>query len=333
MKKKKWTVLTLYIGLLVVLGVIIYAVPSLLGLLDRTYITEYGEVQVTDDVSDAWIVRDDTVYGAKENSDVAALVKEKKLVKGKSQVLSMKSGGNNTLGPKYMNLKQKLGDAMKSTNGYCVGGGFVTFTADGEEGTLTPSVLDKLTEDDLKSIGNDSIDLTVSSCSEGQPLFRVTKNGRWWLVFFTDEATAKKYAVGAEIRTTMNDKAVDTTVRSVDSIKGTDQVRIVLSCKEYHPSYLTERKVSLSNRIESDKGLLVQEESIIKVNGQKGVLVKNKVGRNYFVPIKIKASDGETAAVYEDLYMNSKGEFVETLNNYDEIVQSPSKSDIKEAKK
>lgn len=331
--KKKWTVLTIYIGLLAVLGVIIYAVPSLLGLLDRTYITEYGEVQVTDDVSDAWIVRDDTVYGAKENSEVAALIKEKQLVKGKSQILSMKSGGNNTLGPKYMNLKQKLSDAMKSTEGYCVGGGYVTFTADGEEGTLTPSALDKLTEDDLKSVGNDSIDLTASTCAEGQPLFRVTKNGRWWLVFFTDKGTAKKYVVGSGIRTTLNEKTVDTTVRSVDSVKGSDQVRVILTCKEYHPSYLTERKVSLSNVIESDKGLLVKEESIIKMNGQKGVLVKNKVGRNYFVPIKIKASDGETAAVYEDLYMNSKGEFVETLSNYDEIVQSPSKSDIKEAKK
>lgn len=331
--KKKWTVLTIYLGLLVILGVIIYAVPSLLGLLDRTYITEYGEVQVTDEVSDAWIVRDDTVYCAKENSDVAALVKEKQLVKGKSHILSMKSGGNNTLGPKYMNLKQKLGDSMRDTSGYCKGSGYVTFTADGEEGTLTPSALDKLTESDLKSIGNDNIDLTVSSCSEGQPLFRVTKNGRWWLVFFTDKESAKKYTVGSAIRTTLNEKTVDTTVRSVDSVKGEDQVRVVLTCKEYHPSYLTERKVSLSNEIESDKGLLVKEESIIKVNGQKGVLVKNKVGRNYFVPIKIKASDGETAAVYEDLYMNSKGEFVETLGNYDEIVQSPSKSDIKEAKK
>ena len=68
------------------------------------------------------------------------------------------------------------------------------------------------------------------------------------------------------------------------------------------------------------------------MKGKQGVLVKNKVGEIYFMPVKVKASDGETAAVYQDLYMDDSGSFVETIGNYDEIVRLPSKRDIREAK-
>ena len=236
--KKKWIWWGIYIIAVILLAVIIYVVPSLMGLLDTTYTIESGTVQVKDSVDDAWIIRDDTVYSAKEDASMDALVK------------------------------------------------------DGA---------------------------------------RITKNGTWWLVFFADADQAKKYTVGGKVQTTLEDKTLETTVRSVQ--KDGDRRRIVLSCKEYHPSYRTERKVSLENVTESDTGLLVETRSIVKIKDREGVLVLDKVGRKHFTPIQIKASNGETAAVYEDLYMNSNGEFVETVNNYDEVVKSPSTKDIKEAKK
>ena len=260
-----------------------------------------------------------------------ALVKDGTLVKGKSRVAALKAGGSQTLGPKYMKLSHKLGKSMKATDGTVPSGGYVSYSADGYEGTLNPSVLDKVTEKTLKSVGNDSLDLSGSSCAAGQPIFRITKNGTWWFVFFADADQAKKYTVGGKVQTTLEDKTLETTVRSVQ--KDGDRRRIVLSCKEYHPSYRTERKVSLENVTESDTGLLVETRSIVKIKDREGVLVLDKVGRKHFTPIQIKASNGETAAVYEDLYMNSNGEFVETVNNYDEVVKSPSTKDIKEAKK
>lgn len=329
--KKKWIWWGIYIIAVILLAVIIYAVPSLMGLLDTTYTIESGTVQVKDSVDDAWIIRDDTVYSAKEDASMDALVKDGTLVKGKSRVAALKAGGSQTLGPKYMKLSHKLGKSMKATDGTVPSGGYVSYSADGYEGTLNSSVLDKVTEKTLKSVGNDSLDLSGSSCAAGQPIFRITKNGTWWLVFFADADQAKKYTVGGKVQTTLEDKTLETTVRSVQ--KDGDRRRIVLSCKEYHPFYRTERKVSLENVTESDTGLLVETRSIVKIKDREGVLVLDKVGRKHFTPIQIKASNGETAAVYEDLYMNSKGEFVETVNNYDEVVKSPSAKDIKEAKK
>ena len=60
--KKKWIWWGIYIIAVIILAVIIYVVPSLMGLLDTTYTIESGTVQVKDSVDDAWIIRDDTVY-------------------------------------------------------------------------------------------------------------------------------------------------------------------------------------------------------------------------------------------------------------------------------
>lgn len=331
--KKKWTLPAIYVAAVVILAVIIYAVPSLLGLLDTTYLAEYGDIKVEDSVDDAWIVRDDVVYGAKKNATVDAAVKEGTLVKGKGRVLNMKFEGSGSLSMKYANLKLKLGDAMKYTTGLAGRSGYVSFSADGYEGELNSSKMDKLTEKQLSKVKNNNVDLSATTCASGQPLFRITKNGAWWLVFFVDKNAAKKYSVGSTVETTFDDVTVNTKVRSVDKADEKGQsYRVVLTCKEYTEKYLSTRKVSLTNVTESDNGLLIEERSIVKMNDQQGVLVKDKVGKLHFTPIKEKASDGENVAIYEDLYMDDQGQFVETVSNYDEIVRSPSKGDVKKAK-
>ena len=78
---------------------------AVMGLLDTAYTIESGTVQVKDSVDDAWIIRDDTVYSAKEDASMDALVKDGALVKGKSRVAALKAGGSQTLGPKYMKLQ------------------------------------------------------------------------------------------------------------------------------------------------------------------------------------------------------------------------------------
>nr|WP_288809763.1 hypothetical protein [uncultured Mogibacterium sp.] len=82
--KKKWIWWGIYIIAVIILAVIIYVVPSLMGLLDTTYTIESGTVQVKDSVDDAWIIRDDTVYSAKEDASMDALVKDGTLEIGRA---------------------------------------------------------------------------------------------------------------------------------------------------------------------------------------------------------------------------------------------------------
>ena len=59
--KKKWiTAIIVYAALLTACIVVVYAVPSVKGILEKTYVTEYGKIDIADKVS-AYIVRDETV--------------------------------------------------------------------------------------------------------------------------------------------------------------------------------------------------------------------------------------------------------------------------------
>ena len=130
--KKKWIWWGIYIIAVILLAVIIYVVPSLMGLLDTTYTIESGTVQVKDSVDDAWIIRDDTVYSAKEDASMDALVKDGTLVKGKSRVAALKAGGSQTLGPKYMKLSHRLGKSMEASDGTVSSGPAIRMGRSGE---------------------------------------------------------------------------------------------------------------------------------------------------------------------------------------------------------
>ena len=77
---------------------------------------------------------------------------------------------------------------------------------------------------------------------------------------------------------------------------------------------------------------MILTKSIVKKDGRKGVITKDKIGMLKFKAISIKADNGEKAAVYEDIFMDSKGNYVKTISTYDEVVKSPSRRDIKNAK-
>ena len=86
---RKWIVAFLvYIGLIAICCIAVYAVPSVKGILERTYIAEYGTVDVKDEVS-AFIVRDEVVYVAKRASQINRLAEANKLVKAGSRVIEL----------------------------------------------------------------------------------------------------------------------------------------------------------------------------------------------------------------------------------------------------
>ena len=68
MMKKKWiTAIIIYLAALAACIVVVYAVPSVKGILEKTYVTEYGKIDIADKVS-AYIVRDETVYVARRTA-------------------------------------------------------------------------------------------------------------------------------------------------------------------------------------------------------------------------------------------------------------------------
>ena len=92
MKKKALFGIIAYATLVLICVLAVYVVPSVRGMLVSTYLAEPGEINLTDSV-DAFVVRDESVYLAKNSANVVRLADEGKLVKAGTQVVELEGEG------------------------------------------------------------------------------------------------------------------------------------------------------------------------------------------------------------------------------------------------
>ena len=346
--KKKWIVaIAIYLGLIAICLVAIYVVPSVRGMLEKTYIAEYGSIDVKDEVS-AFIVRDETVYVASESSDINRLAEADKLVKANTHVVEltpnaeagstevadkgegvdMDSGTEEKSYGKYTDILKELGDSVKVTDGYNTGAGYISYYVDGAEAKLSTDALDTITYKDYKALtGRRAIEVPKKDCGEGYPIFKVVKNAKWYLVFYISNKKAEKYIPGETVIIDANGTEVEVTVSQV--LAGRKYSKVTLSCKSFFDGFFKVRNLDTTVTLRRAEGLVLEDSSIVEdPNGQIGVFVKNKLGEHIFTPVAKKADNGTHCVVYSDLYVDAEGNYVETIGTYDEIISEPSEEDM-----
>lgn len=337
---KKWiAAIVVYLGLIAVCCIVLYAVPSVRGMLERTYIAEYGRIDVTDEVS-AFIVRDDAVYTAAGPSVINRLAEADKLVMGGTRVVELRrdrkaeekqangSDIRNSVS-KYFGIMEELGDiVIPVEEGYSKTEGYVSYYVDGAEAKFSTSTLDSLTYEDYKSLeGRKAMETPDRKCAEGEPVFKITRNGKWYLVYYLGNGSAGKYEPGTEVTVSINGKSMPATVSQV--LTGEKYSKITLSCKEYFNGFLESRNVDATVTVASAEGLILEDNSIVdSPDGKRGVFVKNKLGEHIFKPVRVKADDGVKCVAYSDIYVDDEGNYVETIGTYDEIVAEPTEEDM-----
>lgn len=328
--KKRWILLAVYLVVVVVLAIIIYVVPPVAGLLESTYIAEHGSLEVSNEV-EALIIRNDNVYVSKKAGEINRLVEEGTLVRTGSSILELSGEGNDEIASKYEKVLERLGKKTGKSEGGSQKAGYVTFRFDGYEGVLTPDRIGKITYEQYEEISdNDIVEMPDKKCAKGEPISRITSNGAWWILFYVDNDNASRYNKGDEVSIVLGDETVSGVIRTVK--KGDERTRIVIKSKMKCSQYLLSRKPKLKVVTSSEDGIILEKESLVTIDDRLGVIVIDKIGDKYFRPVKIKADDGEKVAVFEDIYMDENSEFVETLDNYDEILKSPTDKDIEEIK-
>lgn len=332
MKRKTKMGILLWAAAVIICMIIIYVLPSVAGVFDRSYVAQYGSVDVTDDV-DAYIVRDETVYTAPSGGTINQLAKEGQLVKGNSRIIEITGKGDSKKSGSSESILKALGKKAESAEeGVASASGYVSYYIDGSEGKLTTSGADKITEKYLDKYGDTSVKkFGTGSVAKGEPVFKIVTNGDWLVIFFVDKDQKNHYTEGSSVTMKFPDESNDVTgtVRSVT--KDGNKYRVAIDSNMMFKSMLSKRKVSVSVTSASADGIVVKCSSIVKKKGQTGVIVKNKVGKLIFKPVMIKADNGEEAAVYQDLYMDSDGNFHNTMTVYDEVQKNPGKNEIKEA--
>lgn len=334
MKKKKtlfWGVI--YVIALITVLVIVYVLPSVAGLFDRSYVAKYGNVEVKDE-TEGYIVRKETVYTAGKAGNVKRTVTEGELVKGNSKVVKISGEGASSSSDKYDSLLKKIKkeDAVISTdNGNTEHPGYITYKLDGLEYLNSDNIFN-MSENQFEKLGKSKIsELSDGKVAKGEPVFKVIENGSWWHIFYADSETANHYAKGQNVKISIANKNMNAVVVGLHKGKG-KSARIILRCRQYFDGFTTGRFEKANVTASSSDGVVILTKSIVKKDGKKGVITKDKIGRLRFKAISIKANNGEKAAVYEDIYMDSKGNYVKTISTYDEVVKSPSRRDIKNAK-
>lgn len=330
MKKKALIGLIIYAALILVCVVAVYVIPSVRGMLVSTYLAEPGEINLTDEV-DAFIVRDETVYVAKTAKDVVRLADDGKLVKAGTQVVEFNGEGVPSSADVYSHILASLGKKIKRTeSGKTKIAGYVSYSVDGVEGRLKTENIKDINHSMLDDLIGFELKGTVKgACAADDPVFKIVRNGKYYIVFYLGKKDAKRYIEGDTVSLLVNEKELNAKVFSVNK-EGTEY-RIVLKCGILFDGYLTDRKIHANITTSGAKGLKLKTASIIKKDGIQGVLVRNKVGTNVFKPICVKADDGENCIVYQDIFMDEQSNYVETISIYDEIIEEPSKTEIEEA--
>ena len=328
---KKWiAVIALYLGLLAACIVVLYAVPSVKGMLEKTYIAEFGTLDVKDEVS-AFVVRDEHVYVAKQSSEINRLIDEGELVKAASAVVELKpkEGSESTAEDgSFDDIVKALGKNVKNTEkGFTAESGYVSYSVDGAEAELTTERMGELTKADYQALTERKSKQTPKrSCKKGEPVFKIVRNGKWYLVYYTSKENAARYREDSYANIDVNGEAIRVQIRRVEELE--DGARVMLECKSFFDGFLETRHMTTTVTLASSEGLILQTKSIVDHDGKQGVFVKNKLGEHVFTPVMVIASDGDRCVAYSDLYLDAEGNFVETIGTYDEIIANPSESDL-----
>lgn len=336
MKNKKLLIPIAYIALIALCVFIIYIIPSVAGMMVKTYIVEQGEVSLKEEVK-AYVIRDELVYKAAHATGIKRLAEKNRLVKAGTQIVELSGPGmeesedKKDKEDKYAKLIEKLGDAAVATeNGVTGFAGRVAYYADGYEGTLTPARLDEIKQSEFKKIDLNLMKATAKGkCFANDPVFKIVKNTKWYMVFYVDKKDTDKYIEGYDVDVKIGDETYGAEIWSVD--KGRKVTRVVVKCGFFHKTFATDRVVDATVTTINASGLKLESSSVIEKDGKKGVLVKNKMGNFVFTPVRIKADDGTNCVAYQDIYTDENGNFVETIGIYDEVVSKPTQKEIKEA--
>ena len=243
MKKKKtmfWG--AIYVIALITVLVIVYVLPSVAGLFDRSYVAKYGNVEVKDE-TEGYIVRNETVYTAGKAGTVKRTVTEGELVKGNSKVVKISGEGASSSSDKYDSLlkKMKKEDAAISTDsGNTEHPGYITYKLDGLEYLNSDNIFN-MSESEFEKLGKSKInELPDGKVAKGDPVFKVIENGSWWYIFYADSETSKHYAKGQNVKISIANKNMNAVVVGLHKGKG-KSTRIILRCRQYFDGFTTGR--------------------------------------------------------------------------------------------
>jgi putative membrane fusion protein len=222
----------------------------------------------------------------------------------------------------FKTLTDKLGANLVPDQSFIAAArGIFSTNVDGYEAIFSSNTLEKLTYREVSGMSIKSQNVSRNYALKGEPLYKISDNLNWYMVFWVDKNEAAKYQVDTTVTVTLPDGDVRATVNKL--VADEDRFMIILKTNRYYKSFASQRKVQANVLLVDQRGLLISNSSLTTNDGIPGVYIKNTIGDYVFKPIRTIATDGEKTLVLEDVYYDEEGQPVDTVNIYDEVLRKP----------
>ncbi|MCQ2547888.1 MAG: hypothetical protein MJ145_02660 [Clostridia bacterium] len=302
---------------------VVYAIPSITGAFTSTYVTNYGDLVISDDAK-GYIVRTEKVYVSKKSGAVNKLIDQGTLVKKNTRIIELSKSSKKTkaredlmiavrriTNDKYI-IKTKSFKTRKA--------GVVSYYVDGLEDKFTFTKIRKMSADSAEAYSqNQVIEIPADVCVKGEPIFKLIDNSKWYIVCYLDRLDAKKYERGKQVSINIGKTELRAKVVYNKKENKGKKYTVIFSTQDYYEKFDSIRSCDVQIVYSDTKGLIIENDSIVKEKGVEGVYVIDKAGNSVFKPINVLASDGERTVVSRSVFYDKDGQAVETLNTYDEI--------------
>ena len=280
----------MFLLLLIALYIVIYVVPSVPGLFTKTYVAEFGELEVFDQV-EGFFVRTENVYLALNDGNVRRLVDEDTLLRVGTPAVEVSYGESPEISDELQRAKDRLGGNGLVSSGYGVlEGGVVSFYFDGYEGSLNLEKAINSKYDFFDSIQKKGvIKLSGDMVAKDYPVFKAIKNDLWYVVIYIPLDHMERYwedkTVYLSVDREGEKETVSMEVYSVE--KEGDRGKVILKSGNYLKGLGSLRREDVRVETSKTKGLMIQRESLIEEDGVLGVYVVDKTGQEGFHPVNI----------------------------------------------
>ena len=200
--------------------------------------------------------------------------------------------------------EQQLSQSMSSVT--APESGVVAFSYDGLEETLTPDALEEITVGQVSGSEKMTYISKVNNVEEGDPLFRIIRSNRWYIVSNFPANEVLDWEVGKTKKLNLiNEDSTTSVSATIYSITpGESETKVVFSCFTYMDQFMNSRSISFSLESETVEGLKIPnnaivEKSLLKIpldcltesGGNQGVLLVNGENSKFIATTIISSDD------------------------------------------
>jgi len=312
---------------------VIYIFPKITGIMEKTQVLEYGSLSISD-TAEVLILRDETLYVADSAGGVSYAVAEGTKVRSGVQILwidpsvAAPEGEEAAAGAEDTStvggIKSIAGkDAQENPGNVSPITAVVSYHADGYEKTLSPDAYASLTKEAAAGYPVAGTDLTRTYTKKGDPLYKITDNNVWYMVYWPEKADAEKeyYVSGQAVTVRIGEAEIAARVQ--DCVKEGGSYKVLLRSDVYYSDMARIRRVQAVISFDEYMGLIMDESCIQERDGVTGVYVKQTTGDYKWVPVNVKSHADGQCVVSAVRFYDAEGNEVLTVTYYDEVLKNP----------